>query len=344
MNHDAYAQRIQFLQRYRPDMGTSCIRKEPLFLKENRTFVVDIIVPAYNVQAYIDRCIQSVLKQKTSYPFRVIVIDDGSQDQTWKRLERYQGIENLLLIHQENQGLSGARNTGLLYTEAEYVMFVDSDDCLPFYAVEKLVSQCVKNDSDIVAGSYCNFRTFRWARRTYRQTEGDLFSELELTGHCWGKVYRRALFERIKFPERYCFEDSVMHQIVFPMAKKRLGISDIVYHRRVNSSSITQTSAGHPKSLDSLWVTLQLMKDREQLGLDLTQAYYEYLLNQIVLTHTRIKQLGKEVQEAAFLVMAQNIEEQFRDVYIRTEFRTPIEKAMQDLDFEQFDTCIKTSL
>lgn len=341
MSNRTYEESIRMLQRCHPDRGTSCIRQEKLAQQHDTEVMLDIIVPAYNVEAYIDACIQSILKQKTSYPFRMILVNDGSKDRTGELAEHYKNEKNVLLIHQENRGLSGARNTGLLHTQAKYIMFVDSDDCLPLYAVERLVSQAESTSADIVAGSYCNFRKYRWLRKTYRQKTGILLSELDLKGHAWGKIYRRELFEKVQFPENYYFEDSVMHQIIFPEAKKLLGIKDVIYERRVNQTSITHTSASNPKRLDSLWVTLKLMQDRDRLGLAVTQTYYEYILNQIGLTHMRLVGLGIEIQKAAFTVMAHLIAERFLHYAAKDESKKGMEQAIRALDFKTFDACFK---
>ena len=341
MDKNLYDKSIRILQNYYPDQGTSCIRKENTDDKQPGDWMLDIIVPAYNVELYIDACIRSVLKQKTEFPFRIIIVNDGSGDRTGEYIDHYGDEKNVLVIHQKNKGLAGARNTGLLYAQARYVMFVDSDDCLPSDAVQKLVIKAEQTDADIVAGSYCNFRKYRWFHKKYIQKGGILSSELELKGHAWGKVYRRELFKKVQFPENYWFEDSVMHQIIFPEASRLLGISDVIYERRVNRKSITQTSAGNPKSLDSLWVTLKLMNDREKMGMGVTQSYYEYMLNQIRLTHTRVSRLGKEIQKAVFTVMAYELEKNFSGYSSENLSGGKLEQAIRALDFEQFDIFVR---
>ncbi len=333
--HDRYTEYIKVLQQFHDDRGTSCIRNQSFPGYDGKTFV-DIIIPAYNVEKYVDCCIKSVLKQKTRYSFRIIIVDDGAKDHTGEIIDRYQGIENVVIVHQENKGMAGARNTGLLHSRAQYIMFLDSDDCLTKDAIERLGSVIENDNVEISAGSYCNFKDFRFLRRTHYQKQGVLNSELELTGFPVAKLYRRELFEKVQFPEHYWFEDSLMQQIVFPQAKRIIGIRNTVYLRRINPGSITQNAAGNPKSLDSLWVTLRLMEDRETLGIGKNEIYYQYLLNQTRLNHIRLRGMKKEIQEAAFNVMAIRIAQLFPDRNHTVPGEEPFVQAIDEIDFERF--------
>ena len=330
-----YQKNIDFLRKYHPDAGTSCIRTQPLQDVNNQT-ALDIIIPAYNVEHYIGTCLKSVLKQETQYPFRMIVVDDGSSDRTGEVIDRYKDTDEVVVIHQENMGLAGARNKGLLYSQAKYIMFLDSDDILAKKAVESMVSRIEREEGSVLGGSYCNFRIASFLHRNYYQRSGTLNSELDLFGQSWGKIYRRDMFERVQFPQNYWFEDSLMQQIVFPLAGKKLGISDIVYMRRVNLKSITHNAAGNPKSVDTLWVTLRLMDDREKLGIENDNAYYRYLLHQTCLNHQRLRGMEREIRRAAFMVMAIRLQELFPEENVNDKDEANIAKAVQEMDYDLF--------
>ena len=92
---------------------------------------VSIIIPTYNVEKYIQQCLDSVISQRTNFRFHVICINDGSTDNTGLLLKKYENAENVTIIHQKNKGFSGARNVGLRKTNGKYIMFVDSDDFIP---------------------------------------------------------------------------------------------------------------------------------------------------------------------------------------------------------------------
>lgn len=339
MDHRRYQDSVLFLQNSHPDIGGSAIRGKNLPIMYDK-WMLDVIVPAYNVEKYINECVGSILKQKTHYPFRIIIVDDGSSDTTGAKIDRYQNFDSVVIIHQNNGGLSAARNAGLDRSSAKYVMFVDSDDYLPEFAVEKMLDAAESSNADIVAGSYCNFKVFSWIKKKYRQKEGVINSARDLRGHAWAKVIRRNLFDTVQFPEKYWFEDSIMHQLIFPSAKTIIGIKDLVYYRRINLSSITHSSAGNVRSLDSLWVTLRLMEDRDQLNMQCTHDYYEYLLDQIVLTQKRLNELNLELQKNAFYVMSYQINGRFPKFSTSRVSKKRLEEAIRKEDFEAFVKCI----
>jgi len=116
-----------------------------------------VIVPAYNAEAWIEVCMDSILSQETSYTFQVIAVDDGSTDSTGAILDGYASDPRVLVIHQENQGHSGARNTALKRVQSRYVMFVDADDFLLPDAIDVLMKTARRDDADIVEGNGYRF-------------------------------------------------------------------------------------------------------------------------------------------------------------------------------------------
>src|SRR5699024_7704751 len=111
---------------------------------------VSIIIPAYNVEDYIEQCIKSVIQQSYSN-IEIIVINDGSTDGTRKIIEKYiENNENLVLKNQDNQGQSAARNKGIELSKGEYIMFLDSDDYLSTNTVKNLVSNIEKYEPDLI--------------------------------------------------------------------------------------------------------------------------------------------------------------------------------------------------
>lgn len=115
---------------------------------------VSVIVPVYNVEKYLLRCVQSILSQ--SYKkLEIILVDDGSRDSSARICDQLAGQDNRIkVIHQENQGLGGARNTGLRNATGEFVTFIDSDDYIGITHIEKLYNSAVKTSADVAVGFY----------------------------------------------------------------------------------------------------------------------------------------------------------------------------------------------
>lgn len=111
--------------------------------------LLSVIVPVYKVEAYLHRCIDSIRNQ-TYKQLQIILVDDGSPDGCGKICDDYTLIDDrIIAIHQENEGLSGARNNGLLFAKGEYIAFVDSDDWLHPEMYERLIALIEKNDLDM---------------------------------------------------------------------------------------------------------------------------------------------------------------------------------------------------
>ena len=111
--------------------------------------LVSVIVPVYNVELYIEECLDSVVKQ-TYQELQIIVVDDGSTDSSSQKVQPYLSDGRVQFIEQANKGLSGARNTGLEVASGEYVLFVDSDDYLEANAIKELVYLMEKDQVDLI--------------------------------------------------------------------------------------------------------------------------------------------------------------------------------------------------
>ena len=155
---------------------------------------------------------------------------------------------------------------------------------------EQLMTCVAEADADLAEGGYFNFKA--GYRRAHPHKAGRM-QPMEAYGMPWGKVMRRTLFERAGFPEGYWFEDSVLHQLILPGAQGCIGIADTVVERRLAAQSAGHISRGNVRSVDAVWVTLSLMRDRKALGLSNDQAHYEYLLDMAVLSQYRLEGLDE---------------------------------------------------
>lgn len=177
--------------------------------------LVSVVIPAYNCSRTIQRCLDSVLSQ--SYPcLQVVAVDDGSTDDTLKRLQAYAARDRrLVVVHQENQGVSTARNQALAHCQGTYVQFVDSDDSLAPEAVAHMVRRAEQDDSDLVIGAFTMYIGNISEVKDLGKREDTLSLEDFLALLCkypnsfyygvvWNKLFRRELIARqqVRFNSR----------------------------------------------------------------------------------------------------------------------------------------------
>lgn len=334
------------LAAHSPDPGGSAYtsRKLP---EPSSDFDLDIIIPVYNVESYLPACISSILSQETNFRFRAIFVDDGSTDNSGKLLDAYQADPRVLVIHQQNKGLSGARNTGIAASSSSYLLFVDSDDRLAPGAVQVMLSAAIQNQAALVQGCFATFHGEESPRRELSMPEAVVQNpSLEtLPGYAWGKLIRRDYFRNLCFPEGYWYEDSVNAQILFPMLRQDhaavVGIQDIVYHYRENPQGISFQAQKRPKALDSFWLTRKLQAERQLFSLDTTQADYEYLLDMVVLTYERTAAQPRAVREALLIAWNAIFAEYFPDFRTSRRSFEALETAIQAKNFAVYSLCCK---
>lgn len=151
-----------------------------------------IIVPVYNTESFIRRCIDSILAQ-TFNDFELILVDDGSTDNSGRICDEYAVKDKRIkVIHQNNQGVSSARKTGLNTATGEYITFVDSDDILMRDCIETFVKTSVENpDSEIIIGNIQNFKSEHIDISTYRKK----CINRGIYPAPWGKLFKRKIFD-----------------------------------------------------------------------------------------------------------------------------------------------------
>ena len=203
---------------------------------------ISVIVPIYNVEKYLNRCLDSIINQ-TYKNLEIILVDDGSPDNCGKICDEYAKKDNRIkVIHKENGGLSSARNAGLDIATGDYIGFVDSDDWIELDMYEYLLNICVKYNSDI---SRCGFV---YNDEDCYKDENIRIVEYEnalidfINGHIeegivCNKLYKKNIFKNLRFKENIIFEDVLMNYYVFKLGVKIVVSRCSKYHyfRRVDS-------------------------------------------------------------------------------------------------------------
>ncbi len=209
--------------------------------------MISIVIPAYNVKAYIDRCLDSVVNQ-TYRDLEVILVDDGSTDGTSKVCDiRGQQDSRITVVHQENGGLSAARNTGLNYCHGEYVFFLDSDDYLEENAMEIMLKKAEETEADIVC---CGIRKV-YDRQAAESFTRDCNLELNsveavremmvsntVCSTAWNKLYRRSLWKDMFYPLGKKHEDEFITYKLLYAANRVIYIGREFYQYYQRSDSI----------------------------------------------------------------------------------------------------------
>ena len=207
--------------------------------------VISVIVPIYNVAPYLRKCLDS-LRGQTLKQIEVIMIDDGSTDGSGRIAEEYvsDGWPVFRLIkHEKNKGLSAARNTGIDAAEADWIMFVDSDDWVEDQFCRIPYETAISHNADLII--FPSQKTRRKSRLT-----GIIDAETAVRigdGYAWNKLYRKYLFDKIQYPEGRVYEDlAVTHRLIF-IAKKTVMMDTALVHHRYRKASISQSRSAANK-------------------------------------------------------------------------------------------------
>lgn len=238
------------------------------------------------------------------------------------------------MVNQDNKGFSGARNTGLDLIEGRYVMFVDSDDKLATMAIRNLLDVAFQYNADVVAGNYKTVNEKGRLRREYKKYSFQKINpEGNLYGQPWGKVYKAELFTNLRFPEGYWYEDSIFAQIVWPLTKHVYTIPEIVYEYTVNPKGITAKSLKQSKAVDSLYITEQLLKDRQCFGLTPTAENFAYFLRMVKVTYKRTQRCNGVITKSIFIVQC-NLYKHYEGIQIKENEHLQI--ALKNQDFTKY--------
>lgn len=242
-------------------------------------YKVSVIIPIYKVLPFIDECINSVLQQ-TYDNIEIILVDDGSPDECGKICDKYQKIDKRVkTIHQENGGLSAARNAGLDIATGDFILFVDGDDLIVPNAIEWLI-ECQRNsDADIVQGRF--FRDKKELETVHSEIE--LFSGRDFLLSAYFRteacinLYRSTCFINMRFPIGILHEDvALIYKIVYKA--KRVAYTNVkFYYYRQRSNSI-MTKDFDKKNLiiiDLIEEQICFYRSHNEKEL-LDKAYYSY--------------------------------------------------------------------
>ncbi|WP_270424946.1 glycosyltransferase family 2 protein [Anaerostipes hadrus] len=213
--------------------------------------LISIVVPVYNVENYLDRCVKSIIAQVYTN-IEIILVDDGSSDNSGKICEKWKEKDKrIIVIHKKNGGLSSARNAGIEIAKGKYIAFVDSDDYISKNMYSELYRVLKQNNSDIaICGRkyvwdngkrYCRYHyDKRIENYSSKEAIREMNSFRKFDMAAWDKLYRTSLFENIRFPEGKLSEDYYIMYKLFLKSKKVVYYAYPLYYYYQRQNSITK--------------------------------------------------------------------------------------------------------
>lgn len=248
--------------------------------------MISCIIPMYNAELYIERCIQSVLDQ--SYKnIEVIVVDDGSKDASLEVVKKLPLPRNVKLVEKSNGGVSSARNAGIHEATGEYIFFLDSDDFLPFDSFEVLIGAMKQHSADLVVGrdlcfhegspipedTYCGTASL-WEDNT---TLVNTLKDFPNTWNVCGKLFKRSIIGSLSFVDGKCIGEDSYFFFQYALKKpKTVYLEKNVYYVSLRSGSATRSPVSSKKLDDIIYFSNRKICDiQEQF------AQYLPLLNNL---------------------------------------------------------------
>lgn len=266
--------------------------------------LISIIVPVYNTENYLEKCLLSLVNQ-TYKNIEIIIIDDGSPDNSMNIIQKFVLADNRVkVISQNNQGLSGARNIGMNNANGDYIMFIDSDDWIEIDTCEKAINASEKYNADVVFWPYIkefsdsqkdNYLFDKteiiWSEKNINQLSrrmvglvGDELANPQSIDNlvtAWGKLYKKSVIGDVRFTDTKIIgtEDALFNIEVFLGINSAVYIPDLLSHyRKDNESSLTHN---YKEKLVSRWKEMysriKILLDRN----DMSREYYDALNNRI---------------------------------------------------------------
>lgn len=257
--------------------------------------LISLIIPIYNVELYIDDCINTLIKQ-TYQNLEIILVDDGSTDNCPSICDYYEKKDKRIkVIHKKNGGLSDARNSGLKIAKGEYVVFIDSDDFVNIDFVKNLYYACIQNNADMAVCQYQKVTTIKdvdWKENktcnndeviTGREFSINIYKgqAINLGFVAWNKIYKKDLFinNNIEYPINKYHEDTFTTFRLLYLTNRIVIVNIPLYYYRIREGSIMTSNADLKRLLDMLEAAIYPVKyydkknDKELLSLSLNYFF-----------------------------------------------------------------------
>ena len=313
----------------------------------NDNIDLSIVVPVYNYVDIIESNIDSILNQKTEYNYQLIIVDDGSTDGAADVLKRYADNPKVKLIFQKNAGIGAARNTGINNADGKYLMFVDCDDIVHDDIVETLMNKAYSENYDMVMCAHNlskerNGAIYEIVPNVYPKynligyKNGDEI--MNLAGLPWCKVYKREIWNNVRFFPGYWYEDTIIQFLIFMKCKNYAYIPKIEYEYKwyEKNFSHTQGNSANPKSIDTYWLLIEILEQYKKNNMPVDDRLYTLVLrHSSTYYYGSVKNLNSKVVEALF-VLAKDLYSEYKPNHkVKLPFMLrQVEKSFDNNDIE----------
>lgn len=263
--------------------------------------LVSVILPIYNVESYLKKCIESVIGQ--SYKnLEIILVDDGSTDQSPYICDEYAKIDSRIkVIHKKNGGLSDARNVGIQASSGAYIALVDSDDLIAQNFIEELYECCIKSNAMIAVCAYTKFSNEDEIIVSNNHENAQTISGRELIKQiylgqagkfgfvAWNKLYSRKLFNTVQYPFGRIYEDTFTTYKLFLNSNQIALLNKSLYFYRIRPESIMSARVSLKKIKDGVDADASVVKYfQENQDYEILPYVSSYFCKQAVLTYYKL--------------------------------------------------------
>lgn len=318
-----FASKVNF---YKPKKDLQCTQiidsynHPPIYSEETfkdekisqNIYDLSIIIPVYNSEKYLKKCLDSIIIaiKNTKYKVQVICINDGSTDSSIEILKQYaEKNSDFFVINQTNGGISIARNKGIRVSSGIYIGFIDNDDWVTSDYIEKLLDRAYGTNADIVKCNHVNYSLdSECAVGVVRHSDASIqkfgLNIMEFKGYVWGGIIKRDLFNYIRFPEKYWYEDIMMRFTLMRLANRFEYIDENLYYYALhkNNSSKIVWKKDDIKTLDFYYLLCDLCEINKSLNIKNDYIFYNQLLYELGPNFwLRTRKMTKKFQKTLFI-------------------------------------------
>lgn len=296
-----------------------------------KEYDLTVIIPVYNAEKYISKCLDSIFSQETKYTYLVKTINDGSTDNSLSILKEYQKEhDNLQITTIQNSGAGAARNEGLKQLNSDYVYFIDADDTITTDCFELLLKKAYSNNYDIVEGEYVYYDENKIYFTSNHRTE---ISKYSLYGLPWNKVIKSSILKHFCFPIGYCYEDTADPFILHQLANSVSIVRKVTY----NYLHTTHIQKINDKStFDSFLILYDILHTIKELQLPINHSFcFHKLLYQITVGYERNHHLNKKTQKTLFVFICNLFDKNFKNIDYAKQYNN-LYQTIKNKDFNSY--------